>query len=153
MMLACKWPNKEWTVNAFNVERCWRIAGVRVVIAAHQYHFQIRVRGAPLCDCQQGAFVPPSARVQQVANNHDSRGGGFVEHCGEAFEITRGDAWRKWNPFRAKGGGFAPVQIGHDQRRQTRQVQRAKRGELYGFARDFQFVHVAINVMQKVAEW
>ena len=74
-------------IDAIDVERRRGVAGMRVVIASHEPHLNVRVLYAPCGNRIERALLTTSLCVQQVAQNDNLLRAGGVQHARKASEV------------------------------------------------------------------
>src|SRR5436190_15813546 len=104
------------TIHTPDIDLGTRIARALVMVAAHEEDVDRRIAAPPLahdaCRLRLAAF----ARVEEIAEEDDTRCAGAGERGVESRERTRGRPTRHWNSSRAKRSGLAEVWVGDEQR-------------------------------------
>ena len=111
-----KWPEVNRAIDTLDTQCRWRVSRTLIVVATDQRDVQLWVPITPLGNRRFGAGMPSCGRVQQIAENNESRSGRTVQGDGESLEIGRRCPHRHWNLRRAKGGRFPPMQIRDEER-------------------------------------
>jgi hypothetical protein len=121
-------------VDGLDAERSGWIAGVVVVVAAHERDRQRRVRRAPGGQRLHGRALPRVTRMEQIAQDDEARGTRGSDHRGEPRERALRRALGHRHAELAEAARLADVDVGHQQGGVPGQQHRAFGSELEDLA-------------------
>ncbi len=113
-----------------------RVAGVRVVVAAHERDRERRMRVAPGQERRIERGDDAGLRVQEVAEHDQTLRAARVDERGQAREIGGGRAARHRHAAGAERRGLAQVHVGDEQRAHPRPQERPLGEELHRLVAD-----------------
>jgi hypothetical protein len=133
-MMQRKRPDMQRRVDARNTERCGRITGAIVVIAADECDGELTPRAAPAVERLNDIRLHAGARVNEITEYQQLFGAGPREERAQSIKAsTRGAVWHR-HAVCAERGGLTPVHVGNDQRAGRREQHGAIGKQIDGCA-------------------